>query len=182
MDGHFVPNITFGPPLIAAVRKCTKLPLDVHLMMEEPEKMLSAFHAAGADLITVHQETCPHLYQTIRSIKEFGSKAGIALDPSTPVALIQELIDEIDLILVMTVEPGFGGQTFIHNTLRKIREARKMIDSSKRDIALEVDGGIDKNTARFVIEAGATVLVAGTSVFKSKSISQAIKMLRDAER
>ena len=181
MDGHFVPNITFGPPLAAAVRKCTKLPLDVHLMIEEPEKLLSSFQEAGADIITVHQETCPHLYQTIQSIKERGSKAGVALNPSTPVSLLQEVIEDIDLILIMTVEPGFGGQSFIQHTLKKIREAKHMIDGSKRNIFLEVDGGIDKNTARRVVEAGATVLVAGTSVFRSDSIPQAIKMLRDAE-
>jgi ribulose-phosphate 3-epimerase len=180
MDGHFVPNITFGPPLVAAVRKCTQLPLDVHLMIEEPEKLLTSFHSAGADFITVHQETCPHLYQTIQTIKECGSKAGVALNPSTPVAMIQEIIDEIDLVLIMTVEPGFGGQHFIKNTLRKIHETRTMIDSSKRDILLEVDGGIDRVTARLVVDAGANVLVAGTSVFKSESIQKAITILRDA--
>jgi ribulose-phosphate 3-epimerase len=182
MDGHFVPNITFGPPLVAAVRKCTKLPLDVHLMIEEPEKLLTIFRSAGADIITVHQETCPHLYRTIQKIKESGSKAGVALNPSTPIAMIQEIISEIDLILIMTVEPGFGGQHFIKTTLRKLHEAREMIDHSKRDIFLEVDGGIDKNTARSVIKAGANVLVAGTSVFKTDSIQKAIKSLRTAAR
>jgi ribulose-phosphate 3-epimerase len=180
MDGHFVPNITFGPPLVSAVRGCTKLPLDVHLMIEEPEKLLSSFRSAGADIITVHQETCPHLYRTIQIIKESGSKAGVALNPSTPVATIQEIIDEIDLILIMTVEPGFGGQSFIKNSLKKIQETREMINRSKRDIFLEVDGGIDRNTARSVIEAGANVLVAGTSVFKAKSIKKAIMSLRNA--
>ena len=180
MDGHFVPNITFGPPLVAAVRKCTKLPLDVHLMIEEPEKLLAAFRSAGADIITVHQETCPHLYRTIQTIKESGSKSGVALNPSTPVAAIQDIIDEIDLILIMTVEPGFGGQQFIKNSLKKIQETREMINRSKRDILLEVDGGIDQNTARSVIEAGANVLVAGTSVFKAESIQNAITFLRAA--
>jgi len=180
MDGHFVPNITFGPPLVNAVRGCTKLPLDVHLMIEEPEKLLSSFRSAGADIITVHQETCPHLYRTIQIIKESGGKAGVALNPSTPVSTIQEIIDEIDLILIMTVEPGFGGQSFIKNSLKKIQETREMINRSKRDIFLEVDGGIDRNTARSVIEAGANVLVAGTSVFKAKSIKKAIMSLRNA--
>ena len=180
MDGHFVPNITFGPPLVNAVRGCTKLPLDVHLMIEEPEKLLSSFRSAGADIITVHQETCPHLYRTIQIIKESGGKAGVALNPSTPVSTIQEIIDEIDLILIMTVEPGFGGQSFIKNSLKKIQETREMINRSKRDIFLEVDGGIDRNTARSVIEAGANVLVAGTSVFKAKSIKKAIISLRNA--
>lgn len=180
MDGHFVPNITFGPPLVSAVRQCTKLPLDVHLMIEEPEKILAAFRSAGADIITVHQETCPHLYRTIQTIKESGSKAGVALNPSTPAAMIQEVIDEIDLILIMTVEPGFGGQHFIKQSLRKIQETREMISRSKKDILLEVDGGIDTNTARSVVEAGANVLVAGTSVFKAKSIQKAITALRTA--
>jgi len=182
MDGHFVPNITFGPPLVAAIRKCTKLPLDVHLMIEEPDKLLTSFRSAGADIITVHQETCPHLYRTIQTIKENGSKAGVALNPSTPVAMIQEIIDEIDLVLIMTVEPGFGGQQFIKNTLRKIHETREMIDRSKRDILLEVDGGIDRNTARSVITAGANVLVAGTSVFKAESIKKAIAYLQAADK
>ncbi|MGD0036611.1 MAG: ribulose-phosphate 3-epimerase, partial [Bacteroidota bacterium] len=150
MDGHFVPNITFGPPLVSAVRGCTKLPLDVHLMIEEPEKLFSSFRSAGADIITVHQETCPHLYRTIQTIKESGSKAGVALNPSTPVSTIQEIIDEVDLILIMTVEPGFGGQSFIKNSLKKIQETKEMINRSKRDIFLEVDGGIDRNTARSV--------------------------------
>lgn len=180
MDGHFVPNITFGPPLVDAVRQCTKLPLDVHLMIEEPEKILAAFRSAGADIITVHQETCPHLYQTIQTIKESGSKAGVALNPSTPAAMIQEVIDEIDLILIMTVEPGFGGQHFIKQSLRKIQETREMINRSKKDILLEVDGGIDITTARSVVEAGANVLVAGTSVFKAESIRKAIANLRAA--
>ncbi|RPI04478.1 MAG: ribulose-phosphate 3-epimerase [Ignavibacteriae bacterium] len=180
MDGHFVPNITFGPPLVSVVRKCTKLPLDVHLMIEEPDRLLTSFRSAGADIITVHQETCPHLYRTIQSIKESGSKAGVALNPSTPVSLIQEIVDEIDLILIMTVEPGFGGQHFISHMLRKIRETRDLIDQSKRDIFLEVDGGIDKQTARSVVDAGATVLVAGTSVFRAKTIATGLSALRSA--
>jgi ribulose-phosphate 3-epimerase len=180
MDGHFVPNITFGPPLVSTVRKCTKLPLDVHLMIEEPDLYIALFRSAGADIITVHQETCPHLYRTIQIIKESGSKAGVALNPSTPVATMQEIINEIDLVLIMTVEPGFGNQHFIKNTLRKIHEVREMIDHSKKEIFLEVDGGIDLNTARLVIEAGADVLVAGTSVFKAESIQKGIASLRTA--
>ena len=178
MDGHFVPDITFGPSIVHTVRNCTKLPLDVHLMIEEPEKLLALFHSAGADYITVHQETCPHLYRTIQTIHESGCKAGVALNPSTPVALIQEIIDQIDLVLIMTVEPGFGGQEFIKNSLKKIRETREMINRSKRDILLEVDGGIDRSTARLVIDEGADVLVAGTSIFKSESIRDAITSLR----
>lgn len=182
MDGHFVPNITFGPFIVSAVRKCTKLPLDVHLMIEAPEKLITSFRSIGADIITVHQETCPHLYQTIQSIKESGSKAGVALNPSTPVTMIQEIIDEIDLVLIMTVEPGFGGQHFIKNSLRKIKETREIIERSKKNILLEVDGGIDQNTAPSVIEAGANVLVAGTSIFKADSIKKAIISLRNAHK
>ena len=182
MDGHFVPNITFGPPLVAAIRQYTKLPLDVHLMIEQPEKLLSLFRRAGADSITVHQETCPHLYQTIQTIKDSGSKVGVALNPSTPVAMIQEIIHEIDLVLIMTVEPGFGGQKFIKQTLKKIYETKEMIKNVKKDIFIEVDGGIDKHTARAVIEAGANVLVAGTSIFKAKSIQKAIATLQNAAK
>jgi ribulose-phosphate 3-epimerase len=182
MDGHFVPNITFGPPLVSTVRKCTKLPLDVHLMIEKPEKLLASFRSAGADIITVHQETCPHLYRTIQTIKESGSKAGVALNPSTPVSMIHEIIDEIDLILIMTVEPGFGGQHFIKNTIRKIQETKELINYSKRDIFLEVDGGIDQSTARSVIGAGANVLVAGSAVFKAESIQKGITFLRTAPK
>jgi len=182
MDGHFVPNITFGPFIVSAVRKCTKLPLDVHLMIEAPEKLITSFCSVGADIITVHQETCPHLYRTIQSIKESGSKAGVALNPSTPVTMIQEIINEIDLVLIMTVEPGFGGQHFIKNSIRKINETREIIERSKKDILLEVDGGIDQNTAPSVIEAGANVLVAGTSIFKAESIKKAIISLRNANK
>jgi ribulose-phosphate 3-epimerase len=178
MDGHFVPNITFGPPLVKTVRNCTALPLDVHLMMENPDKFIPLFRSAGADIITVHQETCPHLFRTLQTIKEVGSKAGVALNPATPVALIQEVLEEVDLILIMTVEPGFGGQHFIKNTLRKIQEARRMIDQSTREIFLEVDGGIDRTTGHSVVEAGADVLVAGTAVFKTGSITQALSSLR----
>ena len=181
MDGHFVPNITFGPPLVSAVRKCTKLPLDVHLMVEEPERFLELFHSAGADIITVHQETCPHLYRTLQTIKEYNCKAGVALNPSTPVATLKNIIDEVDLILIMTVEPGFGGQRFIKSTLRKIQETRDLINNAKKEIQLEVDGGIDRNTAADVITAGANVLVAGTSVFETDSIQEAISSLRMAK-
>ena len=182
MDGHFVPNITFGPPLVSAVRKCTKLPLDVHLMIEEPDNFIIPFRSAGADIITVHQETCVHLYRTIQAIKECGSKAGVVLNPSTPVSTLTNIIEDIDLVLIMTVEPGFGGQQFIKSTLKKIHETRDLINRSKREILLEVDGGIDKNTAGLVISAGADVLVAGTSVFKADSIQAAISSLRKATK
>ncbi len=178
MDGHFVPNITFGPSLVKAIRSCTKLPLDVHLMIEEPDKYITDFRSSGADIITVQQETCSHLYRTIQSIKEIGSKAGVALNPSTPVSSLSEIISEVDLVLIMTVEPGFGGQKFIRQTLRKIQEVHNMIKHVNREIFLEVDGGIDQYTASEVVNAGADVLVAGTSVFQSGSISKAIASLR----
>jgi ribulose-phosphate 3-epimerase len=182
MDGHFVPNITFGPPLVRFVRKYTKLPLDVHLMVEDADKFIDPFHAAGADIITVHQESCLHLYRTIQAIKESGSKAGVALNPATPVDTLKNIIKEIDLVLIMTVEPGFGAQQFIQNSLQKIQEMREMINLSKKEILLEVDGGIDRDTAADVIDAGANVLVAGTSIFKADSIQAAISSLRTATK
>jgi ribulose-phosphate 3-epimerase len=178
MDGHYVPNITFGAPIISVIRKCTKLPLDVHLMIEEPEKYIESFKLAGADIITVHQETCSHLYRTIQVIKEGGCKAGVTINPSTPVEFLEEIIKEVDLVLIMTVEPGFGGQKFIKNTINKIQAAKIMIDKTERNIFLEVDGGIDLKTAPYVVNAGANVLVAGTSVFKSDSIKKTISALR----
>jgi ribulose-phosphate 3-epimerase len=180
MDGHFVPNITFGPPLVSAVRKATKLPLDVHLMIEEPDQFINSFRSSGADIITVHQEVCFHLHSTIQAIRESGCKAGVALNPSTPVSTLKDIINEIDLILVMTVEPGFGAQKFIHHTLRKITEAREMIMQSGLDVRLEVDGGINQNTAKDVVKAGADVLVSGTQIFKSDSVKKAINSLRKA--
>ena len=178
MDGHFVPNITFGPPLVRSVREYTKLPLDVHLMIEDADKFIAPFRAAGADIITVHQESCIHLHDTIQAIKKSGSKAGVALKPATPIDILKNIINEIDLILLMTVEPGFGGQKFIRSTLTKMREIRDMIHLSRREIFLEVDGGIDQETAADVIDAGANVLVAGTSIFRADSIQGAISSLK----
>ncbi len=166
MDGHFVPNITIGPLVAEAVRKTTKLPVDVHLMIESPERYLEAFVRAGADRITVHQETCPHLHRTIQIIRELGVKPGVALNPSTPVDCLQDLIPDLDLVLVMTVNPGFGGQAFIPGSLRKIRATRELLMREGRGGAhLQVDGGIDPSTAPMVVEAGADVLVAGSAVF-----------------
>jgi ribulose-phosphate 3-epimerase len=182
MDGHFVPNITFGPPLVSSVRKYTKLPLDVHLMIENADKFIAPFRAAGADIITVHQESCLHLDKTIQKIRESGSRAGVVLNPSSHVKTLKNIIEEIDLVLIMTVEPGFGGQPFIHSSLQKIQEVRKMIDITKKEIFLEVDGGIDRNTAADVIDAGANVLVAGTSIFQARSIQSAISSLRTATK
>jgi ribulose-phosphate 3-epimerase len=180
MDGHFVPNITFGPPLVSSVRKYTKLPLDVHLMIEDADKFIAPFRAAGADIISVHQESCSNLHQTIKSIKNIGCKAGVVLKPATPVDTLASILEEIDLVLIMTVDPGFGNQKFMKSALHKIREMRKMINLSKKEILLEVDGGIDQITAADAIDAGADVLVAGTSIFKADSIKAAISSLRTA--
>ncbi len=166
MDGHFVPNLTFGPPVIAKLRPWTKLPFDVHLMIAPVDPLLGDFIEAGANIITVHPEAGPHIYRTLQFIKEQGTKAGVALNPGTPVDLIKPLLSIVDLILVMTVNPGFGGQAFIESQLPKIKDVRRLIDESGRDIMLEVDGGISPETASLVIEAGADVLVAGSAIFK----------------
>ncbi len=165
MDGHFVPNITIGPAVVAALRPHSALPFDVHLMITRADDLIPEFAKAGADIITVHPEAGPHPHRTVQLIKSLGKKAGMALNPATPVASIENLIDELDLILVMTVNPGFGGQAFIASQLDKIRTLRKMIDASGRDIDLEVDGGINLTTASAAIAAGADVLVAGTATF-----------------
>jgi ribulose-phosphate 3-epimerase len=180
MDGHFVPIITFGPLIVNTVRQCTDLPLDVHLMVEKPESMIEEFYNSGARIITVHQETCSHLYRTIHFIKDLGAKAGVALNPSTPISFLKEVIYDVDLVLIMTVEPGFGGQKFITSTLDKIKEAKDLAKHLPNKIFIEVDGGIDQNTAASVLNAGANVLVAGTSIFKSRSIQNTISKLRTA--
>ncbi len=167
MDGHFVPNLTFGPPVVKDLRPFTKLPFDVHLMIAPVDPYIEAFAQAGADYITVHPESGPHIHRTVQLIKSMGKKAGIALNPGTPTSIVSELLEDIDQILVMTVNPGFGGQSFIHSQLAKIVEVRKMIDYCGRPIILEVDGGITPETAQWVIDAGASRLVAGTAVFKS---------------
>lgn len=178
MDGHFVPNITFGPPVITKLRSLTKLPFDAHLMIEHPERFIREFRAAGADMITVHQEVCPHLHRVLEQIHDSGARAGVALNPSTPVSMVEPVIDHIDLLLIMTVNPGFGGQKFIPFSLHKIAEASELIRSSGRVIHLEVDGGIDSDTASRVRAKGATVLVAGTAVFGAASYADAIRSLR----
>lgn len=166
MDGHFVPNITIGPLVVDAVRKATKLPVDVHLMIEAPERYLADFIGAGADRITVHQETCPHLHRTIQQIGELGALPGVALNPSTPLSTIRDVIPYLELVLVMTVNPGFGGQAFIQTSLRKIRDARNILaEAGRGHVPLQVDGGVAAGTAPLVVEAGANVLVAGSAVF-----------------
>jgi ribulose-phosphate 3-epimerase len=166
MDGHFVPNITIGPMVVKALRPHTSKVMDVHLMISPVDQMLEAFAEAGSDIITVHQEAGPHLHRTVQRIKALGKLAGVSLNPATPAKSLDYILDEIDLVLVMSVNPGFGGQSFIESQLRKIDAIRKMIDKSGKDIRLEVDGGIDMNTATRVIAAGADVLVAGTATFK----------------
>ena len=178
MDGHFVPPITFGADVVKALRKVTDKTLDVHLMIEKPEAQLEAFQKAGADIITVHQEACPHLHRTLQSIRELGAKAGVALNPSTPISAIEDVIDEIDLLLVMSVNPGWGGQKFIPSTAKKIQEARELINSSGKQIDLEIDGGVNETTAKICLEAGANVLVAGTAIFGTDNYEEAIDRLK----
>ena len=178
MDGHFVPNITIGPPVVRAIRGCTKLPFDTHLMITDADKYLEAFRAAGADIITVHVEACTHLHRTLCRIKELGAKAGVCVNPATPVSLLRDVVAEADLVLIMSVNPGFGGQSFIRHSLQKIREAADLIKQKKPGIHLEVDGGIDADTAGPVVEAGADVLVAGKAVFGAPDVRSAIRLLR----
>jgi ribulose-phosphate 3-epimerase len=166
MDGHFVPNLTIGPMVVKALRPHSAKPFDVHLMVAPVDHFLDAFAEAGADIITVHQESGPNVHRTVQRINALGKKAGISLNPATPAKMLDYLIDDIDLVLIMSVNPGFGGQSFIDSQLRKIEAVRKMIDKTGRDIALEVDGGIDRATAPRAIAAGADVLVAGTATFR----------------
>ncbi|HEX8556161.1 MAG TPA: ribulose-phosphate 3-epimerase [Sphingomonas sp.] len=166
MDGHFVPNISFGPAIIRALRPHTDKPFDVHLMISPVDAYLDAFADAGADTITVHPEAGPHIHRTLQHIKSLGLRAGVALNPGTPAKMLDYLLDQVDLVLVMSVNPGFGGQHFIDSQLKKIAAVRRMIDASGRAIDLEVDGGVDTDSARRCIEAGADALVAGTSVFR----------------
>ncbi len=180
MDGHFVPNITVGPLVIEAVRQATRLPLDVHLMIERPERYLGDFGAAGANILTVHVETCPHLHRTVQQIKELGCRAGVTLNPATPASSLEEILPEVDLVLVMTVNPGFGGQAFIPSMVPKIRRVRAMLDEIGSQAELEVDGGIGPETAPLVVQAGADVLVAGVAIFRSpEGIEAAIAQIRN---
>ncbi len=180
MDGHFVPNITFGAPVVASLRSSTRLPLDVHLMIEKPERYISDFANSGADIITVHVEACSHLHRTIQMIKELGVKAGVALNPASSLSLIDEIIPQVDLILIMSVNPGFGGQAFIPETLEKITRLRRMLDGRRVNAELEVDGGITIDNASSIVKAGGGVLVVGTSIFNTKrGISQALQEFRE---
>lgn len=179
MDGHFVPNMTFGPGMVATLKKITHLPLDVHLMVENPDLCLENYAKAGASVITVHQEACKHLHRTIQVIHDFGIKAGVSLNPATSLSTLENVMDDIDLILIMTVNPGFGGQKFIPQGFNKIAKASKMIEKSGRDIFLEVDGGVSPDTVENIVTNGADVLVAGNSIFGQKDIVQAFRILKE---
>lgn len=180
MDGCFVPNITFGPLVVEALRDKTKLPFDVHLMIEKPDNYIEHFAKAGGDIITVHAEACIHLQRTIRHIKQQGVKAGVALNPATSLHAIEYVLDDLDMVLIMTVNPGFGGQGFIAAMLPKIRKAKGMIKERGLKVDIEVDGGINIETAPPVVKAGANVLVAGTAIFDQPDVRHAIQMLRNA--
>ncbi len=179
MDGHFVPNITIGPLIVEAVKPITKLPLDVHLMIENPDLYIKDFADAGADIITVHQETCPHLHRTIQLIKDHNVKAGVVINPATPVDSIKEIIANVDLVLVMSVNPGFGGQSFIKETLSKMEEINSIRKEQQLDFELQVDGGVNTETAKLCVEAGADVLVAGSAIFNQPDRKKAIQDIRN---
>lgn len=180
MDGHFVSNITFGPLMVEAVNKITDLPLDVHLMIENPDLYIEQFREAGADSISVHVEASVHLHRTVNLIKNNGAKAGVVLNPATPISFLENILNDADLVLVMSVNPGFGGQSFIPSVLEKIHRVAHLIKESGRDLFLEVDGGIDSHTAPKVVKAGANVLVAGSAVFAAPDIAKAIREIRDS--
>ena len=178
MDGHFVPNITIGPPVVRAIKRVTSLPLDVHLMIADPARYLTTFADAGADFLSVHVEATPHLHRTLTEIKELGVQAGVALNPSTSESVLNEIATEVDFILVMSVNPGFGGQKFIPRTLTKIAAIHDILEKAKNEASIEVDGGISQSNAGDVVAAGADILVAGSAIFGSPDPSQAIEMLR----
>ncbi len=179
MDGHFVPQITIGASVVAAIRKWSSLPFDVHLMVENPENQIDSFVKAGANILTVHSEACRHIHRVISQIKEAGAKAGVSINPATPIGVLDEILPEIDLVLVMSVNPGFAGQRFIETTVGKISRLRKILDDRKLKVELEVDGGINVNTALKVKKAGASMLVAGAAIYNSgKSVTESIANLR----
>ena len=180
MDGHFVPNLTIGPPVVQSISRVAKVPLDVHLMIEEPDRYIEAFVQAGAAMISVHVEVLPHLHRTIQAIKELGAKAGVALNPSTPVVALEQIAGDVDHVLVMSVNPGFGGQTFIPRTESKIQAVRALLDRQGSAAPIEVDGGVDMSNAARIVEAGGTILVAGHSIFGTGDPERATRELRAA--
>ncbi len=178
MDGRFVPNITIGSRVVAAIRQATKLPLDVHLMIEEPERYLQEFASAGADTIGVHVEACRHLHRAIQQIHHLGKRASVTLNPATPIESVRDILGDVDQVLLMSVNPGFGGQSFIPATLHKIKALREEIDAQHRTVPIEVDGGIKADNARAVVDAGANILVAGSAIFEAKDYAHAMANLR----
>jgi len=178
MDGRFVPNISFGMFIIKAIKKIAKKPLDVHLMIEEPGKYIEEVRAAGADVITVHYEACPHLHRTIQQIKVTGAKAGVALNPHTPVSLLEDILEDLDLILLMSVNPGFGGQKFIYQTVPKVKKLKEMLTVRNLSPYIEIDGGVGLQNAEALLKAGANVLVAGSSIYKAKDPQDVIKRMK----
>lgn len=180
MDGHFVPNLTFGPPVVAALRKLTALPFDVHLMITNPEDFIDPFIKAGADIITVHTETAPHLHRLIQSIKGASVKAAVSLNPATSLTAVEEILPDLDMVLLMSVNPGFGGQQFIPGAIDKIRRLRQMIDDRDLSLDIQVDGGINSETAPLVTSAGANILVAGSAVYGAPDVAAAIRQLRSS--
>jgi ribulose-phosphate 3-epimerase len=180
MDGHFVPNITIGPPVVRALKRITRLPLDVHLMIEDPDRYLDAFIDAGASMLSVHVEVLPHLHRTLTAIKARGVKAGVVLNPSTPVSSLEEVAGEVDFVLIMSVNPGFGGQSFIPRSVHKIRAMRALLDAARNPAPIEVDGGVDLNTVARVVEAGADWLVAGSAIFGGGQPEEATRTLKAA--
>ncbi len=178
MDGHFVPNLTFGPPVVAALRKVTRLPFDAHLMVSNPDSLMEAFAVAGSDSITVHAETCPHLYRTVEAVKALGLKVGVALNPATPLSAVEYVLDQVDLVLLMTVNPGWGGQEFISGMYDKIRALCSMLAASNRQPDLQVDGGIHKANVEAVVAAGADHLVIGSALFGSGDVVEALQEYR----
>ncbi|MBM3944612.1 MAG: ribulose-phosphate 3-epimerase [SAR202 cluster bacterium] len=181
MDGHFVPNLTFGPPLVKAIRRWTNVPFDVHVMAESPQDLVPALADAGADYITVHAEACTHLHRVVYQIRHAGAKAGVALNPATPLSAVEEVLTDLDLLLIMSVNPGFGGQAFIEASVEKVRKARRMLDARGCKAELEIDGGVTHKNAKRVADAGATILVAGSAVFTTDvPIAAAIARIRAA--
>ena len=180
MDGHFVPNITFGPPVVAALRRVTRLPLDVHLMITDPDRYLEAFASAGASIITVHSEAVTHLHRTLSRIRQLGAKAGVAINPATPIDHVQEVAGDFDVLLIMSVNPGFGGQSFIPRSVAKVAAAKAMLAAAGSAADIEVDGGVDLTNAASLAAAGATMLVAGASIFGTANPGEATQALRRA--
>ncbi len=179
MDGHFVPNISFGAPILKSLKGKTKLFMDVHLMIENPDQYIADFVDAGADLINVHIETCTHIHRTLQLIKSFGVKAAVTLNPGTPLSSIEEILPELDMVLLMSVNPGFGGQSYITSTTDKIRRLKKMISEQQLECLIEVDGGVNLNNVKEIVEAGADVIVAGSAIFNTPSIQETVKAFRE---